>query len=386
MAWMQVDSKAFVIGGQQTFALHALQQKATEVLPDDKVWGVARFRVILTVIDATTSGMAGDVSGKRRLEYLQNIQVDAAGYKRQPFNCSGRFLRFRAAEIRGKLANADPSTISDADAASVTTRLIYILDFQDARFGAHQDEPIPQASAITAVTITLAELGISGVTFTSCVGKLEVELVPVGRFKVPAPQTCVIEANAGSGSQGDTNMPLSPRPDAVIALSLAYTGNRASGALENAQIDEAVTINKLEIEGKNLISLQTAQAMLERHNAAVPTDAALDESTSAPLVLPLLWPEGTVDAGSLVQTRGGGILELSATGSDGSNAASGVIPRLWIDGYNGVDNKSDHEDAYAMEALGIPRGTPVAVVSKATGKVPSTRVAPFISRTIRPLK
>lgn len=386
MAWFTVDTRAAVLG-QQSFVMEKLSQKATEQLPDGKLHGVARFRVVLTVIDATTSGMAGDVSGSRRYEYLQNIQVDAAGYKRQPFNCSGRFLRFRAAEIRGKLATADPSTISDADAASVTTRLIYQVDFQDERLGEeHKNEPVPHASAITGVTFTLAELGITGVTFTSCTAVLEAELIPIGAFDVPVPQTFVVEANGGSGAQGDTVMPIRPRPDALMALSLAFTGTRASGAQTNAQIDEATTINELDLEGKNVVVRQTAQSMLERHNASVPNDAALDESTSAPLVLPLLWPEGPTDAAHLPQSRSGGVVEFSATASDASNAATGVVPKLWIDGYNGVDNKSAHEDAYAMEALGIAPGTPVAIATKAKGKVPSARVAPMIARTIRPLK
>lgn len=384
--WLQIDSRALVIGGQQSFTLDKLAQKATEQLPDGKLWGLARFRIILTVVDATLSTMAGDVSGARRYEYLQNVQVDAAGYKRQPFNCSGRFLRFRAAEIRGKLATADPSAIADADAA-VTTRLIYWLDFQDERLGSEfQNDPVPHASAITAVTVTLAELGVTGVTFTSCTGTLEAELIPINAYKVPSPQTYVVEQNGGSGAQGDTIMPIRPRPDAIMGLSLAFTGNRASGALNNAQIDEATVINELDLEGKNLVVRQTAQSMLERHNASVPSDAALDESTSAPLVLPLIWPEGRVDAAHLPQARAGGIIEFSATASDSGNAATGVIPKLWIDGYNGVDQKSDHEDKYAMEALGIPAGTPVAVATLAKGKAPSARVAPLIARTIRPLK
>jgi hypothetical protein len=138
----------------------------------------------------------------------------------------------------------------------------------------------------------------------------------------------------------------------MIAMWLHLTGDRASTG-DRAQFNEATELVALSVDAKKLIEQQSIESLAEQWNSQVPTDAALDESTSAPETLRLLYPTtGTVQLSKLAKTRGGGFLRFNQSSSDGGNAASGVSPRIMSDGYNGVAEGSKAEADYG-HALGI---------------------------------
>lgn len=382
-----VDEITYTGAGPFTVNTQAIRQAAETPVPGhpDKVWGLESI-VLDTVntLPTTMAGQAGATPGKRTQEVLDRMEIQLNGQDEPSCYAGGRALAELSRLKRGKVVFPAPTDYADAD-ATVTPRYIHEFSWRDERLE-DPEEPIPHAASLRFIKLTWNTAIVAGVGFTSVAVVVRAVLVPIERGKIPMAISFREEA-LGNGLASQTRADLPPR-DGVMDAFFYFTGVQ-TGTGNRCQFAEAARITA-EWGGRRLIDDQLIQSLIEAFDMRGTTDAAGEESATAPEFLHLvLAPFRQAKASLMVQAPQGGLVRSNVTMSDAGNVATAVFMGCYYGVGKGLYVESAAERAYltGIKATHFPQATAFATRPKTlNGKasVPK-RIAHLVARIATPV-
>lgn len=380
------DEQTFTGAGPYTLNLTAIKQQAEMPVPGhpDKVWGLESIIIERAHTIAALSTQAGATPGKRVQEILARLDVQFNGEDKPACYAGGRAIAELLRKRRGKPAFAAPADLADAD-GTLTPRYVDEFSMRDERF-ADPEEPIRHAAALRHVKLTFNTALVTGISLTSVAVVARATFLPIERGKVPM-ATSLYEEALGNGIAAQTRADL-PASDGLVDMWLHFEGI-VTGAGTRPQFLETTRVS-VDLGGRRILDDQLIQSLIETFDMRYTTDAAGEESTSAPEVLHVV-SAGTSEqkASGFLQAPQGGQIRSSATMSDSGNAAT-CIPIVVTYGVGrGLAPESASEAAYlaAIAPTHFPSAKAFATVPKTlNGKsaVPR-RISHLVARLATPV-
>lgn len=380
------DAQTFSAAGPFTLNTKAIEQAAEQPVPGqpDKAWGLKSIILECNHTIAALSAQGGATPGKRVQEILDNLEIQLNGEDGPACTAGGRALAELLRLRRGKLAFANPADLADAD-GTLTPRYVHEFSWMDERLE-DPEEFVKHAAALRHIKCRFNTALVTGISLTSVTVTAIAVLVPIDKGKVGGALQLKEEV-LGNGVASIVSADL-PAADGLLDMWLHFSGTLASTG-PRPQFLETVDLT-VDLGGRRVHDRTVIASLIESYDAQYTTDAAGEESSSAPEVVHLVSaPFRGMKMSHAIQSPRGGKLKASASMSDSGNAAT-VVPWVVTYGVRAVHPESAQAAAYlgAIKNTHFPTAKAFAEVARTLDGKSSIprRIAGLTTRTAIPVK